>query len=321
MADQPNLLDQVHGAEPIINGLSVDVEDWFQVGAFENVIDRGDWDGLSMRVEDNVLRILDLFAEAEVKATFFTLGWVARRHGTLMRRIVEAGHELASHGYDHARVFNFTRKEFGVDLRKAREILEDAGGTRITGYRAPSFSIDSRTPWAYMELADQGYVYSSSVAPVTHDHYGWRQAPRFAFKPLPWSDLVEIPVTTAMLGGKRLAAGGGGFFRVLPYAFSRWAIRQVNRTDERPAVFYFHPWEIDPDQPRVPGAPMKSRLRHYTNLDKMAPKLRELVHEFCWGRMDLLAYREGRSAPGLVLEDTHTDVLADARAPSDRLHA
>lgn len=303
-ADHPNPDGAREASGAVINGLSVDVEDWFQVGAFENVIDRGDWDGLSLRVEDNVLRILDLFDEAEVKATFFTLGWVARRHGPLMRRIVEAGHELASHGYDHARVFNFTRKEFGEDLALARKILEDTGGVAINGYRAPSFSIDSRTPWAYMELADQGFAYSSSVAPVAHDHYGWREAPRFAFKPLPWSDLVEIPVTTAMLGGRRLAAGGGGFFRVLPYGFSRWAIRQVNRQDARPAVFYFHPWEIDPDQPRVPHASIKSRLRHYTNLHRMAPKLRELVHEFSWGRMDLLAYREARGAPGLVLEDT-----------------
>ncbi|RDC60077.1 Peptidoglycan deacetylase [Alteripontixanthobacter maritimus] len=287
-------------AAPVVNGLSVDVEDWFQVGAFEDVIDRDDWDGLSLRVEDNVARILDLFAEADVKATFFTLGWVAKRHGALIRRIADAGHEIASHGFDHARVFNFTRQEFGADIAKARQILEDASGTSITGYRAPSFSIDGRTPWAYVELAEQGYAYSSSVAPVAHDHYGWREAPRFAFKPLPWADLVEIPVTTAMFGGKRLAAGGGGFFRVLPYAFSRWAIRQVNRTDGRPAIFYFHPWEIDPQQPRVEGAPLKSRLRHYTNLHKMAPKLRELVHEFAWGRMDMLAHIEARRAVDLA---------------------
>ena len=282
----------------IVNGLSVDVEDWFQVGAFENVIERGDWDGLALRVEDNVLRILDLFAEAEVKATFFTLGWVAQRNGPLMRRIVEAGHELASHGYDHARVFTFERRQFAEDIARARKTIEDAGGVSVTGYRAPSFSIDQRTPWAYMELADQGYAYSSSVAPVAHDHYGWREAPRFAFRPLAWSDLVEIPVTTAMLGGRRVAAGGGGFFRVLPYGFSRWAIRQVNRREGRPAVFYFHPWEIDPDQPRVPNAPMRSKLRHYTNLDKMAGKLTELIHEFAWGRMDLLAHRESGMATG-----------------------
>ena len=285
---------------PITNGLSVDVEDWFQVGAFENVIDRQDWDGLSLRVEDNVLRILDMFAEADVKATFFTLGWVARRNPALMRRIVDAGHELASHGYDHARVFNFDRKQFGADIKLARDILEDTSGVKITGYRAPSFSIDERTPWAYVELAEQGYAYSSSVAPVAHDHYGWSDAPRFAFKPLPWSDLVEIPVTTAILGGKRVAAGGGGFFRVLPYAFSRWAIRQVNRTEQRPAIFYFHPWEIDPAQPRVPNAPIKSRLRHYTNLGKMAPKLRELVQEFAWGRMDMVALQEAGRAAALA---------------------
>ncbi len=284
----------------VVNGLSVDVEDWFQVGAFENVIERDDWDSLASRVEDNVLRILDLFDAADVKATFFTLGWVAKRNTSLMRRIVERGHELASHGYDHARVFTFDRKQFAGDLKLARMILEDASGQRVTGYRAPSFSIDQRTPWAYMELAEQGYVYSSSVAPVTHDHYGWREAPRFAFRPLPWSDLIEIPVTTAILGGKRVAAGGGGFFRVLPYAFSRWAIRQVNRRDERPAVFYFHPWEIDPKQPRVENAPVKSRLRHYTNLDKMAGKLGDLVHEFEWGRMDNLAHREAPRATELA---------------------
>ena len=287
---------------PIVNGLSVDVEDWFQVGAFENVIERDAWGSLACRVEDNVARILDLFAEAEVKATFFTLGWIARRHAALIRRIADEGHEIASHGYDHARVFTFDRRSFGEDIRKARAILEDASGAKITGYRAPSFSIDGRTPWAYMELAEQGYTYSSSVAPVAHDHYGWREAPRFAFRPLPWSKLVEIPVTTAMLGGRRVAAGGGGFFRVLPYAFSRWAIRQVNREEGRPAVFYFHPWEIDPDQPRVPDAPIRSKLRHYTNLQRMAPKLRELVHEFAWGRMDMVAHREATRADELEIE-------------------
>lgn len=276
----------------IVNGLSVDVEDWFHVGAFEDVIARGDWDAIASRVEDNVARILDMFAAAEVSATFFTLGWVAKRHPALIRRIADAGHEIASHGSDHARVFNFTPKQFGEDLKIARAILEDASGQMVSGYRAPSFSIDKRNLWAFEELAAQSYAYSSSVAPITHDHYGWREAPRFAFHPLPGSELIEIPVTTAILGGRRVAAGGGGFFRVLPYAFSRWAIRQVNRRDERPAVFYFHPWEIDPDQPRVANASIRSKLRHYTNLDKMADKLRELVLEFRWGRMDELARGE-----------------------------
>ena len=275
----------------IVNGLSVDVEDWFQVGAFENTISRADWDGLELRVGDNVARILDLFDEAGVKATFFTLGWVAERNRAAMQSIVDRGHELASHGYDHTRVFTLTRNQFSADIAKARAILEDASGKAVTGYRAPSFSIDARNPWAHEVLAEHGYAYSSSVAPVVHDHYGWREAPRFAFDPLPGSDLVEIPVTTALLGKRRLAAGGGGFFRVLPYSFTRWAIRQVN-SDHRPAVFYFHPWEVDPDQPRVSNASVRSRLRHYTNLSRMAGKLSDLLGDFAWGRMDELAAKE-----------------------------
>lgn len=289
---------------PPINGLSVDVEDWFQVGAFENVIARDNWDGLTDRVERNCDVILEMFAEADVKATFFTLGWVAKRHPQLMQRIAAAGHELASHGWDHARVFTLGAERFAADLERSRKTIEDAGGAAVTGYRAPSFSIDSRTPWAYEVMAEQGYAYSSSVAPIAHDHYGWREAPRFAFKPLPGSDLIEIPVTTAEFAGRRLAAGGGGFFRVLPYAFSRWAIRQVNRRDRRPAVFYFHPWEIDPGQPRVANAPLKSRLRHYSRLEQMSGKLRQLIGEFSWGRMDVLAQREAVLAQPLVQPST-----------------
>lgn len=279
-----------------INGLSVDVEEWFQVGAFEKVIDRSDWSSLASRVERNCDAILQLFGDAGVKGTFFTLGWVAERAPGMMRRIVAEGHEIASHGWDHERVFRLGATAFAADIARARKAIEDASGQAVLGYRAPSFSIDARTPWAFEVLAEQGYVYSSSVAPVAHDHYGWREAPRFAFKPLAGSDLIEIPVTTALFAGKRLAAGGGGFFRVLPYHFSRWAIRQVNREEGRPAVFYFHPWEIDPDQPRVPGAPLRSRLRHYTNLDVMAGKLRQLVSDFRWGRMDALARQEAARA-------------------------
>jgi polysaccharide deacetylase family protein (PEP-CTERM system associated) len=282
----------------VINGLSVDVEDWFQVGAFETVIERDDWACLDDRVDRNVREILDLFDEASAKGTFFTLGWVAQRHGPLLREIVARGHELASHGWDHQRVFRMDRASFSLDLQRAQSAIEDAGGVRVIGYRAPSFSIDQRTPWAFAELAERGYRYSSSVAPIRHDHYGWAEAPRFAFKPLADSELLEIPVTTAMFGGKRLAAGGGGFFRVLPYAFSRWAIRQVNRDEGRPAIFYFHPWEIDPGQPRVAGAPLKSRMRHYSRLEQMAPKLRQLIREFAWGRMDRLAEREALRLAG-----------------------
>lgn len=278
------------------NALSVDVEDWFQVGAFERTIRRADWDGLTHRVEGNTDAVLDLFAQADVKATFFTLGWVAERYPALMRRIADAGHEIASHGYDHARVFAFTPEAFRADLRKARAILEDASGQAVTGYRAPSFSIDTRTPWAHPILAEEGYRYSSSVAPIRHDHYGWPESPRFAWKPVSGSDLVELPVTTAKLGNRTLAAGGGGFFRLLPYGFSRWAIRQVNHQAGRPAIIYFHPWEIDPDQPRVADAPLRSRLRHYSNLSVMAAKLRRLTRDFAWTRVDALADAEAARA-------------------------
>ena len=280
------------GGERVINGLSVDVEDWFQVGAFESVIARDTWDSLECRVEANCDRVLALFDTAGVKATFFTLGWVAARYPETMRRIVAQGHELASHGWDHARVFTLDPASFAEDLHRTRGTLEDIGGQAVTGYRAPSFSIDARNPWAHQVLAEQGYAYSSSVAPIVHDHYGWREAPRFAFRPVAGSPLVEIPVTTAEFAGRRFAAGGGGFFRVLPYAFTRWAIRQVNRRDGRPAVFYFHPWEVDPAQPRVAHAPVRSRLRHYTNLAGMEAKLGKLAGEFAWGRMDALAARE-----------------------------
>jgi polysaccharide deacetylase family protein (PEP-CTERM system associated) len=270
------------------NALSVDIEDWFQVGAFETVIDRRDWDGLDRRVESNTDAVLSLFDEARVKGTFFTLAWVAERHPALIRRIVDAGHELASHGCAHDRVFNMAPKEFAADIDRARKILEDSGGVAVRGYRAPSFSIDKRTPWAHEELVRAGYDYSSSIAPVVHDHYGWPEAPRFAFKPVAGSDLIELPVTTARFAGRTLAAGGGGFFRLLPYGFSRWAIRQVNALGH-PAIIYFHPWEIDPDQPRVKNAPIKSRLRHYTNLSVMAAKLKRMLGDFDWGRVDVVA--------------------------------
>jgi len=278
-----------------LNALSVDVEDWFQVGAFERTIRRADWDDLTHRVERNTDAVLALFAQEGVSATFFTLGWVAERYPALMRRIVEQGHELASHGYDHARVFTMTPDQFRADLRKARGLLEDASGQAVTGYRAPSFSIDARTPWAHVVLAEEGYAYSSSVAPIRHDHYGWPESPRFAWRPVADAPLVELPVTTAKLAGRTLAAGGGGFFRLLPYGFSRWAVAQVNGDADRPAIIYFHPWEIDPDQPRVPNAPLRSKLRHYTNLSAMEGKLRRLTRDFAWTRVDIVAAEQARS--------------------------
>ncbi len=271
------------------NALSVDVEDWFQVGAFEKVIGKEDWPRLESRVARNTDAVLDLFGRAGVKATFFTLGWVAERAPGQMRRIVAEGHEIASHGWDHDRVFTLSPAQFRADLRRARAAIEDASGMPIVGYRAPSFSIDGRTPWAHPILAEEGYAYSSSVAPVAHDHYGWPDSPRFAWRPVSSSPLIELPVTTAKLGELTLAAGGGGFFRLLPYRFSRWAIRQVNDNLGRPAVFYFHPWEIDPGQPRVANAPLKSKLRHYSRLSAMEGKLERLLGEFAWGRVDEVA--------------------------------
>ncbi len=285
-------------ASPLINGLSVDVEDWFQVGAFEKVIDRADWDSLDLRVERNCDAILALFDEAGVKGTFFTLGWVAQRRPAMMRRIAAQGHEIASHGWDHARVFTLDAAGFAEDLARARGTLQDITGQAVTGYRAPSFSIDTRTPWAHGVLADAGYRYSSSVAPIVHDHYGWREAPRFAFRPVAGAELIEIPVTTAEWAGRRMAAGGGGFFRLLPYAVSHWAINRVNARDARPALTYFHPWEIDPSQPRVSHAPWKSRLRHYSRLGAMSGKLQRLLRDFAWGRMDALATAEAARLAG-----------------------
>ena len=274
------------------NALSVDVEDWFQVGAFETVIAREAWETLPRRVERNTDDVLALFDEAGVKATFFTLGWVAERHPGLIRRIADAGHEVASHGWDHRRVFTMDAATFRADIAWARKALEDASGGKVSGYRAPSFSIDPRTPWAHEVLAEEGYAYSSSVAPVAHDHYGWRDSPRFAWRPVAGSDLIELPVTTVDVAGRRMAAGGGGFFRLLPYAFSSWAVGRVNRAEKRPAIFYFHPWEVDPDQPRVANASLKSKLRHYTNLSAMRGKLLKLLRAHPWGRTDEVAAAE-----------------------------
>ncbi|MCW6529331.1 DUF3473 domain-containing protein [Sphingomonas sp. MMSM20] len=274
----------------VVNGLSVDIEEWFQVGAFERTIARADWEALESRVASNTATVLDLFAETGVKATFFTLGWVAQRQPALIRRIVAEGHEIASHGWDHARVFTLDAARFRDDLRRTRAALEDAGGVKVTGYRAPSFSIDARTPWAHQVLAEEGYTYSSSVAPIAHDHYGWRESPRYAWRPLRDAPLIELPVTVAELAGRRLATGGG-FFRLLPGALTDFAVRQVNRAGQ-PAIFYFHPWEVDPDQPRVAEAPLRSRVRHYSRLGAMAGKLRGLVQRHHWGRVDAIAARE-----------------------------
>jgi len=268
------------------NAMTVDVEDYFQVQALAGVVSRDDWDTLPRRVELNTNRVLDLFAEASVKATFFTLGWVAQRHPLLIRRIVADGHELASHGWEHVRADDQTPEVFRSDVRRAKRLLEDRGGVPVLGYRAASFSIGRRNPWALEVLAEEGHAYSSSIYPVRHDLYGLPDAPRFPYRPRPASGLREFPITTARRFGRNWPTGGGGYFRLLPYAISAATMRMVHRDDGKPCVFYFHPWEIDPAQPVQRGLSLKSRFRHYTNLGRMEPKLRRLLHDFAWDRMD-----------------------------------
>ena len=269
----------------VMNAMSVDVEDFFQVQAFAGQIDRKDWDSYPCRVERNVDLILALFARHEVSATFFTLGWIAERYPDLVRRIVAEGHELASHGCNHYRVTEQSPDEFRADVRRAKALLEDLGGQPIKGYRAPSFSIGATTVWALDVLAEEGYRYSSSIYPIVHDLYGMPDAPRFAYQPR-HDAFLEIPMTTLRAFGRNFPCSGGGYFRLLPYAASRWAMRQVNQNEGRSGVFYFHPWEVDPEQPRPAGAPLKSRIRHYINLSRMEARLGRLMSDFRWGRMD-----------------------------------
>jgi len=267
------------------NALTVDVEEYFQVAAFEQTITRHEWDTIEPRVALNTGRVLDLFAAQRKTATFFVLGWIAERHPALVRRIVDEGHELASHGYDHTRVHQFTPTQFREDVLRARRILEDISGVVIRGYRAPSYSINGRNLWALDVLAETGHLYSSSIYPIRHDLYGMPEAPRFPFRVRP-DAILEIPITTVRFGGQNYPCGGGGYFRLLPYGAFRWMLRRVNEQDRQPGLFYFHPWELDPGQPRVKEAPLKSRFRHYLNLDSMHARVGRLLEDFDWGRMD-----------------------------------
>ncbi len=268
----------------MMNALTVDVEDYFQVSAMAPHIARDSWDAQPCRVERNVHRLLAMFAQHDARATFFTLGWIAERYPQLVRDIVAGGHELASHGYGHQRASEQSRDDFTEDVQRAKALLEDIGGKPVRGYRAPSFSIGHSNPWAFDVLLAAGYQYSSSVYPVRHDHYGMPDAPRFPYAARP--GLIEIPITTTRVMGRNLPAGGGGYFRLAPYKLSRWALRRVNSIDRRPAIFYMHPWEIDPGQPRVPGTSLKTRFRHYVNLSRTEARLGRLLHDFKWGRVD-----------------------------------
>ena len=264
--------------------MSVDVEEHFHVAAFDGCISPSDWHQHPSRVVANTERLLALFERRGVSATFFILGWVAERHPSLIRRIVAGGHEVASHGCLHIPAFRQNRAEFAADVRRSKALLEDTSGKLVLGYRAASFSIVKRNQWAFEELDRAGYRYSSSVNPVRHDIYGFPDAPRFNFTP-PGTALTECPITTLEVVGQRLPCGGGGYFRLLPYGFFQWAMKRVNRAGQ-PCYFYLHPWEVDPDQPRIPGAPLKSRLRHYTNLHRTEQRLNRLLGEFAWDRFD-----------------------------------
>lgn len=269
---------------PLTNAMTLDVEDFFQVAAFEGVIDPASWDSYPLRVEQNTRRVMALFADQKINATFFLLGWVAERLPQLVRDIAAEGHELANHGYAHARINSQSRQSFRADIRRAKALIEDISGEPIRGYRAPSYSIDSTTPWAHDEIAEAGHSYSSSVYPVKHDLYGIPDAPRFPYRCA--NGLTEIPITTLRLGGRNLPIGGGGYFRLLPYGLYRQALLRFNQTEKVAGLFYFHPWEIDPEQPRPAGAGFRSRFRHYLNLDRMESRVTRLLGDFHWDRMD-----------------------------------
>ena len=281
-------------APTITNALTIDVEDYFQVSALAPYIRRDEWDSRECRVERNVDRILALLAERQVQATFFTLGWVAERYPQLVRRIVDSGHELASHGYGHERASDLSETAFREDITRSKHMLEDLAGCPVLGYRAPSFSIGTGNLWAFDQLARAGYSYSSSIYPIKHDHYGMPDSPRFAYRV--GAGLLEVPITTVRMGQRNLPSTGGGWFRLMPYAMSRWMLKRVNREDREAAIFYFHPWEIDPGQPRIPGIDAKTRFRHYVNLDRNEAKLRQLLQDFRWGRMDHI-FLTGAAAP------------------------
>ena len=284
----------MHGRS-IKNALTIDVEDYFQVSAFAPYITRDEWATRECRIERNVERILHMLDEHETKATFFTLGWIAERYPQLIQRIVAGGHELASHGYGHERASDLTETAFFLDIDSAKKLLEDLSGQAVKGYRAPSFSIGHGNLWAFDCLERAGYRYSSSIYPIQHDHYGMPDAPRFAHQIR--AGLLEVPVTTARFFDRNWPSSGGGYFRLMPYAMSRWLLNHVNRIDQQSAIFYFHPWEIDAEQPRIDGINAKTRFRHYVNLHRTEGRIRRLLADFQWARMDeiFLSDRLGNS--------------------------
>ena len=268
----------------ISNALTIDVEDYFQVSAFSNIINKQNWDEKECRIEKNIDNIISILDLKKIKATFFTLGWIAERYPSMIKKILMEGHELASHGYAHEKVSEISKSDFYQDVTRAKGILEDIGGKQINGYRAPSFSIAEKNFWAMEILSETGHRYSSSIYPVKHDHYGSPNAPRFPYKV--FSELLEVPPTTVKLFGRNFPASGGGYFRLLPYSISKKMLDHVNSSENKPVVFYFHPWEIDSHQPKISNLSIKTRFRHYKNIEKMEEKIKKLVEDFHWDRMD-----------------------------------
>jgi len=286
----------------MLNALTIDVEDYFHVSAFESYVKKADWQNLPSRVEENTLRILDILDRYGIKATFFVLGWVAEHSPSLIRNIHERGHEIACHGYGHCRVSTQSRQEFRDDIRKSKGLLEGLIGQPVLGYRAPSYSISHDSLWAFDELLEAGFSYDSSVFPIRHDYYGIADWPRFPFCVTKtaggsWSPekhgtarknpengmtsrMMEFPISTLSIAGGNLPIAGGGYFRFFPYPFTRWGLRRINRAEGRPFVFYLHPWELDPGQPRMAGAGFKSRFRHYLNLHKTEERFRRILADF-----------------------------------------
>jgi polysaccharide deacetylase family protein (PEP-CTERM system associated) len=265
--------------------MTIDVEDYFHVTAFSGDVDRARWPSMESRVERNTERLLEIFAEHRVRATFFVLGWVAERYPHIVRNLQSGGHEIACHGLTHELIYKQTPAKFREETTRAKALLEDQAGTVVKGYRAATYSIVQRSMWALDILEELGFEYDSSIFPVRHDLYGIPDAPRTPYR-VASGKLLEIPLTTVEVAGQRLPCGGGGYFRLLPYGLFRWALRRVNERDRIPAIFYSHPWEIDPEQPRIEGASFKSRFRHYTNLEATEERLTRLLKDFRWGRMD-----------------------------------
>ena len=286
-----------------LNAMTVDVEDYFHVSVFDGVVPRSRWETLECRVERNTDRLLEIFAETGVTGTFFVLGWVAARYPQLVARIAAQGHEVASHGFAHRLVYDLTPATFREDVKRSRALLEDAGGVRVDGYRAPSYSITPRSLWALDVLIDEGYRYDASIFPIHHDRYGIPLSPRHPYSlSRSKGSIVEAPASTVRWGVLNFPVAGGGYFRILPYAWTRWGIARINRRERRPAIFYMHPWEIDPDQPRL-SAGFLSRFRHYRNLDKTEARLRQLVADFPFGPMASVL-QELRSEPATLAYGT-----------------